>query len=238
VKKLLKELIALVCALCVAAALIFLYTLNLGQTNYDTFVGKVNKLPIVISSPVYGEILTMPVTEGAIVTKGKLLATIQILAPHFTLPASNDLFQVYQNILSVQSPADGIVGKVTLAPLSTIESAGSLMQIYTAGNTEIQILLPQGKDMSDYEAFYAATTQNGPKYPLQVLGQVPTDVVSDIPQTTTVYRAKCQQVTACQNIINNEAITIYAQKKQAKSPFFNIPVISPGSLWNMLTKNI
>jgi hypothetical protein len=238
VKKLLKELIALACALCVAAALIFLYTLNLGQTNYDTFVGKVNKLPIIISSPVYGEILTMPVTEGAIVTKGKLLATIQILTPHFTLPASSDLFQVYQNILSVQSPVDGIVGKVALAPLSTIESAGSLMQIYTAGNTEIQILLPQGKDMSDYEAFYAATTQNGPKYPLQVLGQVPTDVVSDIPQTTTVYRAKCQQVTACQNIINNAAITIYAQKKQAKSPFLNIPFISPGSLWNMLTKNI
>ena len=212
-KKILKELIALECSLIVAIVLIFLITQLVGQTNYDTFVGNVNKVPIDVSSPVYGQILTLPLTEGETVKKGQTLATIRIFGTHFTPPASSDLFHVQGNILSVQSPADGIVGEVALAPLSMIESTGTLTQIYTVDNIEIQILLPQGKDISSYTAFYASTTQNGPRYPLQVLGQIPTDVVSNIPLTTTVYRAKCQQVTDCQKIVNYEAITIYAQKK-------------------------
>src|SRR2546428_6257003 len=219
-KKIVIEIITFLCALLIAAALIFTLIQNVsGQSSYDTFTGNVNKVPITISSPVYGQILTLPFTEGATVTKGQILATIQILGPHFTLPASSNLFHVKGNILTVQSPGNGIVGKVALSPQSTIRSTDTLMQIYTVDNTEIQILLPQGKDMSSYTAFYASNTPNGTKYPFQVLGQVPTDVVSTIPMTTMVYRAKCQQVTDCQNIVNNAAVTIYAQKKPTKSLF-------------------
>ncbi len=216
-KKIVIEIITFLCALLIAAALIFTLIQNVsGQSGYDTFTGSVNKVPITISSPVYGQILTLPFTGGATVMKGQTLATIEILAPHFTLPASTDLFHVRGNILSIQSPANGIVGKVELAPQSTIAGTGTLMEIYTVDNTEIQILLPQGKEMSSYTAFYASNTPNGTKYPLQVLGQVPPDVVSNIPITTTVYRARCQQVTDCQNIVNNGAVTIYAQKKPTK----------------------
>jgi hypothetical protein len=213
-KKFLKELIAFVCALLIAAVIIFLFTQNLvNKTNYDTFTGNVNKVPIDISSPAYGQILTLPFTEGAMVTKGQTLATIQILASNFTLPPSSGLYLVSKNVLSIQSPADGIVGKVALAPQSTIGGNAMFMQIYTLENTDIQILLPQGKDLSGYAAFYASNMPNGSKYPLQVLGQIPTDVVSNISPTMSVYRAKCQNVTDCQNIINNKVIIIYAQKK-------------------------
>jgi hypothetical protein len=214
-KKILKELVAVVGALLVAAALIFAFTqyVSVSKTDYETFVGNVNKVPIDISSPAYGEVLTLPFTEGAVVRQGQTLATIQILVPHFTPPNTSELFYMNGNVLSIQSPSDGIVGKIALAPQSTIGGTATLMQIYTVGNTEIQILLPQGKAMSSYKAFYASTTPDGPRFPLQVLSQVPTDIVSNIAPTTTVYRAKCQRVADCQKIVDSESIIIYAQKK-------------------------
>src|SRR5205823_3704512 len=110
------EVIAIVCALLIAAVLIFFFTLNIGQSNYDTFTGYVSKVPLVITSPVYGQILTLPVKEGDTVTKGQTLATIEILNPD-TIPASSDLYQVHGKILSIQSPSKGVIGQIALAPL-------------------------------------------------------------------------------------------------------------------------
>ncbi len=232
-KRFLIEVLAIVCTLLVAAVIILFFTQNIGQNTYDTFTGHVNKVPINISSPVYGQIVTLPVNEGDTVTKGQTLATIQILNSDVAIPASSDLFQVHGKILSIQSPANGIVGQVVLGPLSTIAGAGTLMQMYSADNAEIQILLPQGEDMSSYTSFYASSNApDGRRYPLHVIGQVPTDVISNINPTTTVYRATCQN---CQAIENNDAITIYAQKKQVQSPF---PLPSLSSLWDTLMKNL
>src|SRR6266516_7851159 len=98
----LKEVIAILCVLLLAAVLIFFFTQNIGQNNYDTFSGYVSKVPLTITSPVYGQILTLPVKEGDTVSKGQTLASIEILNPN-TIPAPSDLYQVHGNRLSVQS---------------------------------------------------------------------------------------------------------------------------------------
>jgi hypothetical protein len=170
-----------------------------------------------ISSPVYGQILTLPVAEGATVKEGQVLATVQILGPNFTPSTSSNLYSVSGNILSLQSPVDGTVGSVTLAPQSTVGGTQPFIQIYTLSNLEIQILLPQGKDITNYSAFFALSRPNSSRFPLQILGQVPTDVLSNIPATTTVYRATCRRVTDCQSIVDNETVTIEAQKKPGSS---------------------
>jgi hypothetical protein len=193
-KKLLKELLALLIVVIIAAGVIFLFTRNI-QTSYDTFTGNVHKIPINISSPAYGQILTLPVTEGATVTKKQVLATVQILSPNFTPSTSSNLYSVSGNVLSLQSPVDGTVGSVTLAPNSTVGGTQPFIQIYTLSNLEIQILLPQGKDITDYSAFFASSTPNSRRFPLHILGRIPTDVISNIPATTAVYRAKCQEVS-------------------------------------------
>ena len=229
----LKEVIAIICVLFVAALLIFFFTQNIGQNNYDTFTGYVNKTPLTITSPVYGQILTLPVTEGSMVTKGQTLATIEILNPD-TIPAPSNLYHVQGKILSIQSPASGVIGQIALAPLSTIAGAGTLMQIYAVDNTQIQLLIPQGYDIHSYSGFSASNTADGRRYPLQVIGQIPANVLSNIPITTTVYRATCQRISDCQAVINSNAVIIYAQKKQVQSPLLT----TLRSWWNSLLQRI
>ncbi len=213
----LKEVIAILCVLLLAAVLIFFFTQNIGQNNYDTFSGYVSKVPLTITSPVYGQILTLPVKEGDMVTRGQTLATIDILNPD-TIPAPSALYHVHGKTLSIQSPSSGVIGQIAQAPLSTIAGAGILMQIYTVDNTEIQMLIPQGYDIHSYMGFSASNTADGRRYPLHVVGQIPANVISNIPLTTTVYRATCRQISDCQAVINNNAVIIYAQKKQVESP--------------------
>ena len=123
-RKILLEVIAIMFALLFAAVLVFFFTQNIGQNNYDTFTGNVSKAPLTITSPVYGQILTLPVKEGDTVTKGQTLATVEILNPN-TIPAPSALYHVHGNMLSVQSPSNGVIGQIALAPLSTIAGAGT-----------------------------------------------------------------------------------------------------------------
>jgi len=232
-RKILLEVIAIMFALLFAAVLVFFFTQNIGQNNYDTFTGNVSKAPLTITSPVYGQILTLPVREGDTVAKGQTLATVEILNPD-TIPAPSALYHVHGNMLSVQSPSIGVIGQIALAPLSTIAGAGILMQMYTIENTEIQMLVPQGYDIRSYTGFSASNTPDGPRYHLHVIKQIPANVISNIPVTTTVYRATCQQISDCQAAIDNNAIIIYAQKKQVQSPFLT----TLRSWWNSLLQNI
>ena len=232
-KKILIEVLAVVCTLLVAGVLISLFSLNIGQNTYDTFTGYVSKVPLTITSPVYGQILTLPVKVGDTVSKGQTLASIEILNPN-TIPTPSDLYHVHGNRLSVQSPSRGVIGQIALAPLSTIAGAGTLMQIYTVDNTQIQVLIPQGYDIHSYTGFAASNTADGRHYALHVIGQIPANVISNIPVTTTVYRASCQQVADCSAVINNNAIIVYAQKKQAQSPILT----TLRAWWNGLLQHL
>ena len=84
--------------------------------------------------------------------------------------------------------------------------------------------------MSGYSTFSVLDATDGKKYPLQVLGQVPTDIVNNIPATTVVYRSKCVHLADCMKIIDDQSVTIYAQKKQ-QAPSFSLPFIGSTSLW-------
>jgi multidrug efflux pump subunit AcrA (membrane-fusion protein) len=234
-KRLLKEFIALVLVIIVAAGLIFLFTLN-KQVTYDSFTGNIHKVPINLSSPVYGQIQTLPVTEGTTVTKGQELATVQILNTNSStlLSPSSNLYSVQGNVVRLRSPVNGIVGSVTLAPQSTVAASQTILQIYTLSNLQLQIILPQGNSISSYSAFFASLQPNNKMIPLKILGQVPTDVLGNVQATTTVYRATCQLVSDCQSIINNTMVPIEAQKKPGSSLLPSIPFLH--SLRQMLTR--
>jgi hypothetical protein len=234
-KRLLKEFIALVVVIIVAAGLIFLFTLN-KQVTYDTFTGNIYKVPVTISSPVYGQILALPVTEGTAVTKGQELASIQMLSSNSDplLSSSRNLYSVKGHVVHLQSPVDGIVGSVTLASESTVAGSQTILQIYTLSNLQIQILLPQGNSVSNYSTFFAVNPSNSRKLPLKILGQIPTDVLGNVQTTTSVYRATCQSVSDCQSLINNTTVPIEAQKKPGSSLLPSIPFLH--SIRQMLTR--
>src|SRR5438105_12373787 len=126
-RKILLEVIAMMFALLFAAVLVFFFTQNIGQNNYDTFTGNVSKAPLTITSPVYGQILTLPLREGDTVAKGQTLATVEILNPN-TIPAPSALYHVHGIMFSVQSTSIGVIGHIMLDPVSIITVFGILIQ--------------------------------------------------------------------------------------------------------------
>lgn len=211
----LELLVALVVLAVSGFVVLLLFTQNV--TRDDTFVGTIAKAPINITSPVYGQILTLPVHEGDTVHQGQTLATIHILNPD-TIPAASPLYRVRGMQLTVQSPTDGVVGQIAFAPFSTVAGAGSLMYLYTARSLQVQILLPQGHAISDYSAFYAQRPPDQQRYALHITGQIPTNVISNVDPTTSVYSATC---TNCAAILDNEAVAIVAQRTQPASPILD-----------------
>lgn len=223
---------AILLVLLVAAAIILaLFTQNIEQASYDTFTGDVSKTPTTITSPVYGQVTSLPVQEGDSVHTGQVLAVITIIQVPDHMAINPALYQVQGKTLRVLAQSVGIVGLIALAPFSTVAVTGPLMTLYTADAIHIHILLPQGFAPSSYIAFYASHPPSVTRYRLHITGQVPTDVINNIDPTTSVYRATC---TNCQAILDNEAVVVYAQKKQVQSPFFNTLV----SWWNDIQKHL
>ena len=219
-KKIILELVAVLITLGVAFAIIVpLFGYSIGQTTYDTFAGTIKKTPLTITSPVYGQIMSLPEHEGDSVHVGQLLAIVHMLNPA-SIPANSPLYQVNVKsmLIKIASPVDGIIGQISFAPLSTIAGAAPLMTLYTATSMEVRILLPQGNDVHAYVAFYAFQPPNGHRYLLHILGQVPTDVLPTIDPTTSVYRTAC---TGCQSLIDSETIAIAAQKPQTHYPLID-----------------
>jgi hypothetical protein len=205
--------------------IVSIFAYNTAQTTYDTFAGNVRKLPLNITSPVYGQIINLPEHEGDTVRKGQTLATIHILNPVLksvlkpaTLPASSAIYHVKGTQLRIESPVDGIVGQISSSPLSITAEDASLMLLYVPASMEVRILLPPNNDIHDYTAFYAVSPSGKRKYLLHVIGQIPTDVLPTVDPTTSVYRASCVN---CQSLMYSETITISAQKKQAHYPLID-----------------
>jgi hypothetical protein len=236
-KRFFREFIVMLCVLIVAAAIIIPVTLYvIHQNSTDTFKGNIGKIPIDISSPSYGIILSMPVTEGSTIIKGQKLATVHILDPTFKLQGTNDIYSMQDKILTIRSPRDGILGKIALANQSTINEDQTLMQLYTLDNITVQIFFTRENKITDYGTVYVGDPSNGNKYPLQLLGQIPVDAIpldtipldtnTNVPLVlTSVYRATCVHATDCNKIIYSKSVTIYAQKKQLQlfGLNFNIP---------------
>lgn len=222
------EGIAILLVLALAALIILaLFTKNIQQSWYDTFTGDVSKTPTTITSPVYGQVTSLPVQEGQSVRTGQVLAVINIIQQTEHLALNSALYQVQGNTLRVLAQSPGIVGGLNLTPFSTVAVTGPLMTLYTTDSIHIHVLLPQGYALSDYTSFYAGHPPNLARYALRIAGQVPTDVISNIDPTTSVYLATC---THCQAILDNEAVVVYAQKQHVESPFFKDLV----SFWNTI----
>jgi Biotin-lipoyl like len=215
--RVLRELVVLVVVLLVAGGLVFGYTqVATAPSRYDTFPGKVNKVPLQISSPVYGQVLTLPLAEGSQVTQGQVLATIQVLDRNFKLPAT-PLFTLQGDTLSVVSPATGVVAKVDVAALSTVGGNERLVELYTTANTDLWVLLPQGTNLAAYRAFFVWPPANKPTFRIRIEGSIPADVVGGASSTTSVYRARCEITIDCAGLLVAQQVTICAEKSIQRS---------------------
>ncbi len=225
--RVLRELVVLVAVLLVAGGLVFGYAqVASTPSRFDTFQGRVNKLPLQISSPVYGQLLTLPLAEGSQVSLGQVIATIQVLDRNFKLPTDTKLFQLQGDTLSVVSPAAGVVARIDLAPLSTVGGGTRLVELYTMDSTDLWVLLPQGTDLATYRAFFVWPRANKPTYPIQIEGAIPTDVVGGTSATTNVYRARCEVLASCVGLLIDQQVTICAEKSAPKPSLVSVARVS------------
>lgn len=216
-KRLIRELAALTCVLVVAGGIVLALTRTVGvPTTFDTFTGRVDKLPLQILSPVAGQVLTLPQWEGEAVQKGQVLATIQVLDRSFKPPADSPMFKLQDDVLQVVSPATGMIAKLALAPLSVVSGNGLLMQLFTLENTQLQVLVPQESKLGNYRAFYMAAAQNSARFRIRIEGVIPVDVAGDVSPTTTVYRARCDRPSDCQTLLTKLQVLVYALKSNGR----------------------
>jgi hypothetical protein len=212
-KKLLKEALAILLTLGIAAGIILLL-FSQNAPRYDTFAGTIAKTPINITSPVYGQILALPLHEGDHVKKGQTLAILHVLNLS-ALPAPSALYPITGTQMRILSPTDGVIGAITFATFSTVAGAQTLLLLYTTSSLEIQVLLPATATLTNYAAFYAERPPARNRYLLHIVEQIPTNVISNIDPTMSVYRATC---TECAALLNNETIAILAERVQQPSP--------------------
>jgi hypothetical protein len=212
-KRLMKELAALLIVLLVAGGIVLAMTRAIGApSSFDTFTGRVDKIPLQILSPVAGQVLTLPPWEGVTVQQGQVLATIQVLDRNFRPPADSKIFKLQGDVLQVISPANGMIAKLAIAPLSVVNGNGLLLQMFTLESTQLQVLVPQGSKLGDYRAFYMAVAQNATRFPIRIEGEIPVDVVANVSPTTTVYRASCDRPLDCQSLLTQLQVLVYAFK--------------------------
>ena len=220
--RVLRELVVLVVVLLVAGGLIVGYAqVASTPSRYDTFSAKVNKLPLQISSPVYGQLLTLPLAEGSQVGLGQVIATVQVLDRNFKLPSGSQLFKLQGDTLSVVSPAAGVVAKIDVAPLSTVGGGQRLVELYTLDSTDLWVLLPQGTDVATYRAFFVWPRANKPTYRIQIEGSIPTDVVggtSPRPMSTAPGVRFWPAAQTCSSTSRSRSVPRSQFRVQALSP--------------------
>jgi hypothetical protein len=212
--RLMKEIAAFLCVLLVAGGTVFAITRTMpAASTFDTFTGRVDKIPLQILSPAAGQVLTMPQWEGARIQQGDTLATVQVFDHNFKPPADSRLFKLQGDTLQIVSPASGVIGKLTIAPLSVVSGSGFLMQLFTVENTELQVLMPVKSELNAYQAFYTAATQSTARFRIRIEGVVPTDVLGgNVSPNTTVYRARCDRLSDCDALLTELQVLVYAIK--------------------------
>lgn len=231
-RRILKELALLTCVLLLAGgAAVGVTRMVGGQDSYDTFTGRVSKIPLQISSPTFGQVLSLPLTEGGQVEPGQYLATIKVIDRSFRVPQDSQLFRLEGDLLRVVSPVSGLVAKMAIAPLSTVDAGQLILQLYTLDHTDVQVLMPQGRGLEGYRSFYAAAGESKRRYRIRVEGAVPTETLSNVSPTTTVYRASCDSAAAdCWPLLNHQQVMVYALKATGRSAVPALPPVSWPSL--------
>ena len=212
-----RETAALLCVLLVAGGIVLAITRTVGApSKFDTFTGRVDKIPLQILSPAAGQLLTMPQWEGARVEQGQTLATIQVFDRNFRPPADSRLFKLQGDTLQVISPATGVIGKLAIAPLSVVSGSGLLMLLFTVESTELEVLVPVKRELSAYRAFYMAVAQSTARFRIQIEGVMPIDAIGSSSPNTTVYRARCDRPTDCEALLTELQVLVYGLKVATK----------------------
>lgn len=223
-KRVFKELLVLVVALLVAGGIMYGYTRSVSaKPSYDVLSGEVHQIPLTVSSPIYGEILSMPYSAGSQVKKGETLATIQRLdGGKIALPQHTDLFHVQQNgQIVLVSPVDGLVSDVLYAPHSTVATAAPLLDISTAQTTQLVAFLPANATPADYSHFSVATSPTSKRLPIQLVKPLPVQVVSNVPAKTVPYLARFTNGQSSKQLVGSSSVTIFAEQ-HAKSGLISI----------------
>jgi hypothetical protein len=210
-----KELAALVLVLAVGGGFVLVIlrlTAPDAPSPYDTFQARVNTIPLQIISPVAGQVLSMPPGEGSSVVEGQVLVNVQVFDRNYRPPADSQMLKLQGDKLQIFSPASGIVGRMQVAPLSAVAGNQMLLQLFTPQSTDLQLLMPSDSALSRYRDFYAATSIRATKYPIQIQGTIPSEIVGGVPPATTVYRATCQATADCQNFLTFQQVAIFAER--------------------------
>ena len=157
-KHVIKELMVFGVIILVGVALIaFLIQRGDIHRGYDTLDATVDKKELKISSPVYGVIENLSLVEGQIIHKSQILCIIApITDEENQIPQlETDIYHFQDGKIYISSPVDGIIAQRLVADHTTIKALDYFITIQPFDETFINVDLPSGASLSNYQEFYA-----------------------------------------------------------------------------------
>lgn len=179
----------------------------------STLTGKVSKSSLMISSPIYGELTSLPIYEGEFVKKGQIISTVKVIShPQDTTLLNTDVFSYKDDELTLYSPVDGIVATILTAEKSTVTPQTTFITIYPVSKVTVSIYLPMTDAIQNYKNFSTSVKKDAKKYPIVIKKSYP--VKAD--QNNQVYFATFKNIEDSKAFYADQSVSIYADKIESK----------------------
>lgn len=216
-KKILGELLFLIITAILGFIIFRIITTDVSRHQMEinsTLSGKVNKSQLMISSPVFGELTSIPVYEGEYVKKGQIVSKIKVIShPQDTTLLNTDVFSYNNDELTLKSPTDGVIASVLVAEKSTISPQTTFITIFPIDKTTVWISLPMSEAIQDYKNLTVSVKKDTIKYPILIRKAYPVKV----DQNNQVYIASFKNNQDSKNFYDQQQVNIYAEKIEVKN---------------------
>lgn len=225
ISKILIEITFLILGICLATIIVGVAFNNINsRSQYESFPGIVNKKELVIASPSFAIIEKIDVYEGKLIKKNDELAKLKIVVEsknrsELDAYVNNENFKLDGDILTVYSPADGIVGKVFFAEKSNVKPEIDIISIYPFQSSSVTFFDKNNKFIpGDYKNILAQKQDSDvEKFQLNLLNTYPVDSSTNGGKS---FYAAFSDPEAPKHFENNGVVTVLAEKRSRPNNLF------------------
>lgn len=215
-KKIFLEIIAILLVFAVSGTVVYRVfpqiISNIEKRNEKELPGRIEKVPLKVSSPTYALIDKLPVQIGQLVKKGDTLAVLKDISDNEKeIDINSSLFQKDENnMITVFAPTDGIVAEIYFSENSTVKPQLDVLSLYPFDTTRVRF--SSDKEIVDNDAMVTIRFE-GQTLELNLLDTLPTKLIGD---ESYVYYASFKNPMSSLLFYDNQRVDILVSDESKK----------------------
>jgi len=228
--KILKELVFFLIALLVSSVLIYFILVRLGESASNVvFDATVEKAELRIVSPVFGNIETLPVSEGQLIKKGDPIAIINVFGinSNETPNADSQMFKFDKDKMTVINPEDSIVAKKIFAENTVLKPGVDFLVLYPIKDSNVKFTLGFGNTkLSDFYEYSIKDDNAGISYSVIANDTLPVNGENG----QRYYSADFKNIEDSKNFYNGQKVHLAAKRKTSDNTLLSKIMLQLSSL--------